>query len=277
MGILNVTPDSFYDGGKYFTLPLKGKAGEGALLDRVEKMIEEGADIIDVGACSTRPNAELISEEEELKRLIPAVKIIKNKFPHIIISADTFRSKVAEYAVHEGADMINDISGGQQLAVKPAARSQQQETMFKTIGELKIPYILMHMQGTPQTMQINPEYKDVVKEVKEYFVEKVEKLKSLKVEQIIIDVGFGFGKNLEHNYTLLKNLSAFKELELPILVGVSRKSMINKVLGTTPKTALNGTTAANTIALMNGANILRVHDVKEAKEAVKIFTFTNKS
>ena len=274
MGILNVTPDSFYDGGKYFTLPLKGKAGEGALLDRVEKMIEEGADIIDVGACSTRPNAELISEEEELKRLIPAVKIIKNKFPHIIISADTFRSKVAEYAVHEGADMINDISGGQQLAVKPAARSQQQETMFKTIGELNIPYILMHMQGTPQTMQINPEYKDVVKEVKEYFVEKVEKLKSLKVEQIIIDVGFGFGKNIEHNYTLLKNISAFKELELPILVGVSRKSMINKALGTTPETALNGTTAANTIALMNGANILRVHDVKEAKEAIKIFNLT---
>lgn len=255
MGILNITPDSFYDGGKF--------TDKKNILLHAEKMISEGADIIDIGACSTRPNAKDISEEEELKRLIPAIKLVRKKFTDVIISADTFRSSAAEKAIDAGADMINDISGG-----------TMDKKMFETIGKLKVPYVLMHIQGTPQTMQANPQYKDVMKEVKEYFAEKIEKLKSLKVEQIIIDVGFGFGKTVEHNYTLLKHLSELNQFGFPILAGVSRKSMLNKVLGTTPETVLNGTTVANTIALMNGANILRVHDVKEAKEAVKIFNFT---
>lgn len=267
MGILNVTPDSFFDGGKY--------NNEKAILLHAEKMIAEGADIIDIGACSTRPNAKEISEEEELKRLIPAIQLVRKKFADVIISADTFRSKVAEEAVNAGADMINDVGGGVgswELGENLRTPNSKPRTdMFETIAKLKVPYVLMHIQGTPQTMQANPQYKDVVKEVKEYFSLKVEKLKSLKVEQIIIDVGFGFGKTLEHNYSLLKHLAEFKEFNLPILVGISRKSMINKALGTKPEEALNGTTAANTIALMNGANILRVHDVKEAKEAVKIF------
>jgi len=270
MGILNVTPDSFYDGGKYFSLTLGGRAGEGAFLLHAEKMIAEGADIIDIGACSTRPNAKEVSEEEELRRLIPAIKLVRNKFPDVIISADTFRSRVAEEAVNAGADMINDVSGGSVIA----SEAKQSQSMFETIAKLKVPYVLMHIQGTPQTMQKNPQYKDVVKDVKEYFSFKVGKLKSFKVEQIILDVGFGFGKTVEHNYTLLKHLAEFKEFGLPILAGISRKSMLNKALGTKPEEALNGTTAANTIALMNGANILRVHDVKEAKEALKIFNFT---
>lgn len=263
MGILNVTPDSFFDGGKYFSLSLGGRAGEGAFLLHAEKMIVEGVDIIDIGACSTRPNANEVSEEEELKRLIPAIKLVRKKFHDVIISADTFRSNVAEEAVNAGADMINDISGG-----------SMDEKMFEIIGKIKVPYVLMHIQGTPQTMQANPQYKNVVQEVKEYFREKIKKLKGFKAEQIILDVGFGFGKTVEHNYTLLKHLAEFKEFGFPILAGISRKSIINNVLRTTPETALNGTTAANTIALMNGANILRVHDVKEAIEAVKIFTFT---
>ena len=270
MGILNVTPDSFYDGGKYFSLTLGGRAGEGAFLLHAEKMIAEGADIIDIGACSTRPNAKEVSEEEELRRLIPAIKLVRNKFPDVIISADTFRSRVAEEAVNAGEDMINDVSGGSVIA----SEAKQSQSMFETIAKLKVPYVLMHIQGTPQTMQKNPQYKDVVKDVKEYFSFKVGKLKSFKVEQIILDVGFGFGKTVEHNYTLLKHLAEFKEFGLPILAGISRKSMLNKALGTKPEEALNGTTAANTIALMNGANILRVHDVKEAKEALKIFNFT---
>jgi len=262
MGILNVTPDSFFDGGKF--------TEEHSLLLHAEKMISEGADIIDIGACSTRPNAKEVSEEEELKRLIPAIQLVRKKFSDVIISADTFRSKVAEEAVNAGADMINDISGGGFVI---ASGAKQSHSMFEVISKLKVPYILMHIQGTPQTMQTNPQYKDVVKEVKEYFAERVGKLESLKVGQIIIDVGFGFGKTIEHNYSLLKHLAEFKEFGLPILAGVSRKSMINKALGTKPEEALNGTTATNTIALMNGANILRVHDVKEAKEAVKIFNF----
>ena len=270
MGILNVTPDSFFDGGKF--------TDERTLLLHAEKMISEGADIIDIGGCSTRPNAEEVSQEEELKKLIPAINLVRKKFADVIISADTFRSKVAEEAVNAGADMINDISGGEQLAtgysqlaVQPEARTQQPDSMFETISRLSVPYVLMHIQGRPQTMQKNPQYKDVVKEVKDYFAEKILQLKKLGVTNIILDVGFGFGKNMEHNYTLLKNLAEFKSFGLPILAGISRKSMINKLLGTTPETALNGTTAANTIALMNGANILRVHDVKETKEAVKIF------
>ena len=265
MGILNVTPDSFFDGGKF--------TDERSLLLHAEKMISEGADIIDIGACSSRPDAKDVSEEEELKRLIPAIKIVRKKLPDVIISADTFRPKVAEEAVNEGADMINDISGGGFVIVSGAKQSHR---MFEVVSKLNVPYVLMHIQGTPQTMQANPQYKDVVKEVEEYFSLKIEKLESLKVRQVIIDVGFGFGKTVEHNYILLKHLSEFKKLGLPILAGISRKSMINKLVGTKPEEALNGTTVANTIALMNGANILRVHDVKEAKEAVKIFTFVKK-
>lgn len=268
MGILNVTPDSFFDGGKF--------TDKKKILLHAGEMISEGADIIDIGACSTRPNAKEVSEEEELKRLIPAIKLVRKKFSDAIISADTFRRKIAEEAVNEGAEMINDISGGNGFTVyslQSTVNRKPETDMFETIAKLKVPYVLMHIQGTPQTMQVNPTYKDVVKEVKEYLKKKIGRLEECKVGQIIIDPGFGFGKTGEHNYILLKHLSEFKEFGLPILTGVSRKSMLNKALGTTPETALNGTTAANTIALMNGANILRVHDVKEAKEAVKIFTF----
>ncbi len=263
MGILNITPDSFYDGGKY--------SDERTILLHAEKMINDGADIIDIGACSTRPNATEVSEEEELKRLIPVVKLVRRKFKDVIISVDTFRSKVAEYSVHEGADMINDISGGGFTdAVIPSA-SEESHSMFETIGKLNVPYVLMHIKGTPQTMQNNPHYENVTDEVMEFFKEKIHLALKHGIKQIILDPGFGFGKTVEHNYQLLKELSSFKEFEFPILAGVSRKGMINKVLGTKPEEALNGTTVVNTIALMNGANILRVHDVKEAKEAVKIF------
>ena len=268
MGILNVTPDSFYDGGKF--------TDERSILAHTEKMISEGADIIDIGACSTRPNAPIITQEEELKRLIPTIKLLRKRYDAVILSADTFRSNVAMRAIQEGADMINDVSGGSVIASPDALiGAKQSPRMFEIIGESKVPYVLMHIQGMPQTMQKNPEYKNVVGEVMDFFKERIYALKKAGASQIIIDPGFGFGKTLEHNYSLLKNLSIFKELELPILAGISRKSMINKALGTTPETALNGTTAANMIALMNGANILRVHDVKETKEAVKIFNFTN--
>jgi dihydropteroate synthase len=255
MGILNITPDSFYDGGKY--------SDDRAILHQTEKMLLEGADIIDIGAYSTRPNAIEISEEEELKRLIPSLKIIRTKFPNAIISVDTFRSKTAYLAINEGADLVNDISGG-----------AMDEKMFEVIGNLNVPYTLMHIKGTPQTMQTNPEYRDVVKEVHDFLAKKINTLRNYSISQIIIDPGFGFGKKMEHNYSMLKALAVFKEFELPILVGISRKGMIYKALETKPEEALNGTTAANTIALMNGANILRVHDVKEAKEAIKIFNFT---
>jgi dihydropteroate synthase len=257
MGILNVTPDSFFDGGKYMD--------EKSILAQTEKMLLEGADIIDIGACSTRPGSAPVSEEEEIKRLLPAIQLVKKKFPDAIISADTFRSNVAKLAVSEGADMLNDISGG-----------TMDEKMFDTVAKLSIPYILMHIQGTPQTMQSNPQYKNVVAEVINYFIHRTNLARAKGIQQIIIDPGFGFGKTIEHNYELLKNLSSFKKLKLPILVGVSRKSMINKILGTKPEDALNGTTVIHTIALTGGANILRVHDVKEAKEVIKIFNFLNK-
>lgn len=258
MGILNVTPDSFFDGGKY--------NDEKSILLQTEKMFSEGAALIDIGACSTRPDAAPVSEEEETNRLLPAIRVVRKKFPDAIISADTFRSNVARQAASEGADIINDISGG-----------TMDTNMFDVIGKLKTPYILMHIQGTPQTMQQNPKYKNVVAEAMDYFDSRIRLALSKGIEQIIIDPGFGFGKTVEHNYELLKNLSSFKKFGFPILVGLSRKSMLNKVLGTTPETALNGTTVVNTIALMSGANILRVHDVKEAKEAVKIFNFMNRT
>jgi len=251
MGILNCTPDSFFDGGKY--------KNESDILSQVEKMLLEGATFIDVGAYSSRPGAAHISEEEELKRIIPVIDVLIKNFPEIIISIDTFRSKVALETILAGGAIINDISGGK-MDVK----------MFETVANLKVPYILMHMLGTPQNMQQNPIYNDVTHELISFFADKINQLHLLKLNDIIIDVGFGFGKTIEHNFELLKNLSLFKHLDAPILAGISRKSMLYKTLGISAQEALNATTSANTIALLNGANILRVHDVKEAIEAVKI-------
>ncbi|MBE7629101.1 dihydropteroate synthase [Tenacibaculum piscium] len=251
MGILNITPDSFFDGGNY--------NDEKEILNQTKKMLDEGATFIDVGAYSSKPNAKKVSESEELARIIPVIKLLKKHFPQIIISVDTFRSKVAKEAIQAGASIINDISAGI-LDAK----------MFEIIAELQVPYIMMHMQGTPQDMQLNPVYQDIVKEIISFFAEKLATLRALKVNDVIIDVGFGFGKTNEHNYELLKKLSLFKSLEVPILTGISRKSMLYKVLEISPKEALNATTVANTIALLHGTKILRVHDVKQAVEAVKI-------
>lgn len=251
MGILNITPDSFFDGGKY--------KNERDILVQAEKILNEEATFIDVGAYSSRPGAKHISEEEELQRMLPVVELLIKNFPEIIISIDSFRSRVVEESVNAGAAIINDISGG-----------MMDEQMFKTVAKLQVPYIMMHMKGTPQNMQQNPQYENVVMEVISFFAEQLFKLRKLKVNDVIIDVGFGFGKTLDQNYELLKKLSLFKSLDAPILTGVSRKSMLYKLLGVTPKEALNATTVANTVALLNGTHILRVHDVKEAVEAVKI-------
>ncbi|MCC6690155.1 MAG: dihydropteroate synthase [Bacteroidia bacterium] len=251
MGILNIAPDSFYDGGKY--------SDEKSILNHVETMLSEGATIIDVGACSTRPGAIEISEEEEERRLMPVLQTIRKKFTTAIVSVDTFRASIAIKAVDVGANIINDISGG-----------TLDKNMFSAVAKLNVPYILMHIQGNPQTMQQNPIYANVTEDVKIYFTEKIRALNSLGVKQLIIDPGFGFGKTVEHNFTLLKNLCELKTFGYPVLAGLSRKSMINRVINTKPAQALNGTTVLNTIALLNGANILRVHDVKEAMEAIKL-------
>ena len=251
MGIMNLTPDSFYDGGR-----LKN---DKEILLHAEKLINEGATFIDIGGYSSRPNAEHISEKEELQRVIPVINMVIDRFPDSLISIDTFRSKVAKYAIQSGACMINDISAG-----------NMDEKMFKTVAELQVPYIIMHMKGTPQTMQKNPTYDNIIQEIIFYFSQKISELRSLGVNDLIIDVGFGFGKTIQQNYILLKNLSLFKSLEVPILTGVSRKSMLYKMIDATAQEALNVTTVANTIALLNGANILRVHDVKETIEAIKI-------
>ncbi|SOS48235.1 Dihydropteroate synthase [Tenacibaculum finnmarkense] len=251
MGILNVTPDSFFDGGKY--------KDEQAILSQTAKMLADGATFIDVGAYSSKPGAKQVSEIEELARIIPVIKLLVRTFPEIIISVDTFRSEVAKQSVQAGAALINDISGGV-LDAK----------MFETVAKLQVPYIMMHMQGTPQNMQLNPVYTDIVKEVILFFATQLAKLRALKVNDVIIDVGFGFGKTTAHNYELLQKLSLFESLEVPILTGISRKSMLYKLLDILPADALNATTVANTIALLNGTNILRVHDVKQAVEAVKI-------
>ena len=255
MGILNVTPDSFYDGGKY--------SSETDIIAQTEKMLNEGAAIIDIGAISTRPGAKLLSEDEEWLRLEPILKLLISHFPDAVFSVDTFRSKIADMAIKEGVQIVNDISAG-------TFDSQMPET----ISRQKVPYIMMHMQGTPQTMQLNPQYNDVVSEVKSFFEKQLLKFKNAGVtENIILDPGFGFGKTMEHNYQLLSNLKTFKDLGYPVLVGLSRKSMINKVLKTKPEEALNGTTVLNTIALMNSADILRVHDVKEARQAIELVQF----
>ena len=252
MGILNVTPDSFYAGSRGVT--------ERYILDRLQQILNEGASIVDIGAYSSRPGAQEVSVEEEMERLRAGLELIREHRPDAIVSVDTFRADVAKMCVEEyGVAIINDISAG-----------QMDDRMFATIAHLGIPYIIMHMKGTPQTMQTNPQYDHFLKEVFYYFSEKVQKLRDLGVKDIIIDPGFGFGKTLEHNYELMNHLEEFALFELPLLVGLSRKSMIYKLLGTTPEEALNGTTALNTIALTKGAHILRVHDVKEAVETVKI-------
>ena len=251
MGILNISPDSFYDGGKYQL--------EDAIIRQADKMFEEGAAILDIGAVSTRPGAIDIDEKEESDRILPALKKIRRKYPGLLISVDTYRPAIAETAISEGADIINDISGG-----------AFDEDILKVVAKHDIPYILMHMQGRPQNMQKDPKYEDVVNEIKQFFLRQTEKLHELGHHKIILDPGFGFGKTVEHNYRILRNLNAFKESGYPVLAGLSRKSMINKVLKTTPETALNGTTVLNTIALLNGADMLRVHDVREAAEAIRL-------
>ena len=254
MGILNLTDDSFFDGGKY--------SNKEEIIARCKTMLDEGATMIDIGAQSSRPGATQISSKEELKKLIPIIKLLKNNFPNILISVDTFWSNTAKECALVGTDVINDISAG-----------EMDKEMFPIIAELNIPYIMMHMKGNPQNMQNHPEYNNIVDEVSTYFSNKIEELNILGFNKIIIDPGFGFGKTLEHNYQILNNLDAFKYLKCPILTGTSRKSMIYKLLDTTADNALNGTTITNTMALLKGANILRVHDVKQAIECIKITTF----
>lgn len=252
MGILNVTPDSFYAGSR--------GVAERDIIERLRQMTDEGASIIDIGAYSSRPDADDVSTEEEMARLRHALNLVRQHQPDAVVSVDTFRADVARMCVEEyGVAMVNDISAG-----------EMDDEMFPTIARLGVPYIAMHMKGTPQTMQINPQYEHFLKEIFYFFSEKVQKLRDLGVKDIIIDPGFGFGKTLEHNYELMNHLEEFKLFGLPLLVGISRKSMIYKLLGTTPEEALNGTTVLNTIALQKGAHILRVHDVKAAVEAVKI-------
>lgn len=257
MGIINITPDSFFEGSRYNSID--------EITVQVEKMLTDGADIIDIGGQSTRPGSDLISADEEIKRIIPAIEMIAKKFPTAFISVDTFYSAVAKTAVDAGANIINDISAG-----------SIDNKMIETVAGLKVPYLLMHMKGTPQTMRQNAMYEDVTREVLDFFITKTAALKKAGVIDIIIDPGFGFAKTIDHNFELLKNLSVFKMLDRPILLGVSRKSTIYKTLGITADDALNGTTVLNTIGLMNGASILRVHDVKEAKEAVTLFSAMNK-
>ncbi len=255
MGILNLTPDSFFDGGRY--------PDTASRISQVEKMIGDGASIIDIGAVSTRPKAIPVSQEEELARLIPVIDMLCREFPAMIFSADTFRAEVARAAVEHGAGMINDVYGGRFGAA-----------MLETVATLKVPYVLMHMKGTPENMQDNPGYSDVFAEVSYFFEQQLARCRDKGVLQVILDPGFGFGKNTEHNFTLLSRFDEFRSEGVPLLAGLSRKSMINKVLHATPENALNGTTVLNTIALLKGADILRVHDVKEAVEAVRLVGMT---
>ncbi len=256
MGILNLTPDSFYDGGRNNNLY--------DALKKTEQLLSEGADLIDIGAYSSRPGAEHISEETESDRLMPVLRAIVSEFPDAVLSVDTFRSGIARTAVNEGAGIINDISAG-----------SMDEEMFQTIAQLGVPYIMMHMKGTPQTMASQNDYEDITTEVCQYFASRIQKLRNLGVNDLIVDPGFGFAKNLEQNYELLANLEHLKSTGHPVLAALSRKSMIYRLLETDAEHALNGTTAANTIALIKGANILRVHDVKAAAEVVKIVNQMN--
>ena len=251
MGILNVTPDSFSDGGRYILMD--------NALQHCETMITEGADFIDIGGCSTRPNNAIATEQEEMERVIPILKAIRKAFPETLISIDTFRKKVAETCINEGADLINDISGGLFDA-----------EMLPYIGQNHIPYVMMHCMGTPETMHQYALGGDIHQTVMDFFERQCKVLEAFGEQQIILDPGIGFGKSLEANYQLLNNLNRYRYHDLPILIGISRKSLINKVLGTSPQTAENGTTVLNTIALLNGADILRVHNVKNAREAIEL-------
>jgi dihydropteroate synthase len=259
MGILNQTPDSFYDGGKYRT--------ENEITSRIQTLLSEGADIIDVGAYSSRPGAEEVTTDEEKSRLNKVLRIILKSFPDAIVSVDTYRADIAEYVVKEyGVAIINDISSG-----------MLDERMFDVVGALKIPYIMMHMKGTPQTMQKDPVYEDITREVLAFFADRIHMAVHAGIKDIIVDPGFGFGKTTEHNFKLLKELSLFEMLGYPVMAGLSRKSMIYKSLHKSPGEVLNGTTVLHTIALINGARILRVHDVKEASEAIQLYTLYKNS
>lgn len=253
MGILNVTPDSFFDGGRYLD--------ETAILRQSEKMLQEGATILDIGGASTRPGAHEVDEREEMQRVIPSIALILKHFPDTLISVDTWRASVASAAVDAGAGIVNDVSAG-----------NLDPNMFQSVAGLDVPYILMHMQGSPDTMQKHPHYEDVVTEVLDFFIRRIEKLRGLGVKDIVIDPGFGFGKTVAHNYALLKHLHVFRNvLGLPVLVGLSRKGMICKPLRIKPENALNGTSALHMVALQQGACILRVHDVREAVEVIKLW------
>ncbi len=256
MGILNLTPNSFFDGGKY--------TNEAEIIAQVGKMLSEGATFIDIGAYSSKPNAEFVSVEEEMARIVPVVELLVQQFPQILISIDTFRSEVAEACILKGAALINDIAAG-----------QLDDTMLNTIAKHNVPYIMMHMRGNPQTMQSLTEYQDVVKEMILYFSERIAAARSLGINDLIIDPGFGFAKTVEQNYEVLQKMELFQQLDLPILAGISRKSMIYKVLNCNASESLNGTTVLNTVSLLKGANILRVHDVKEAVECVTLFNAIN--
>ncbi len=251
MGIINATPDSFYEGSRF--------SGIDKILVQAEKMISEGADILDIGGQSTRPGSEQVSEDTELSRIIGSVEAIHQKFPEIIISVDTYYSTVAKKCIHAGASIVNDISSG-----------TMDKEMLSTIAALQVPFVAMHMKGTPQTMQQQADYENVTREVLDFFIRKKDECKTAGIDDVIMDPGFGFAKTIAHNFQVLKDLSVFKMLDAPLLVGLSRKSSVYKTLGISSEEALNGTTVLNTVALMNGANILRVHDVKEAKEAIKL-------
>lgn len=252
MGILNVTPDSFFDGGRY--------KDENSILNQVETMLNQGATFIDIGAYSSRPNADFVTEDEELQRIVPIVELLVKHFPEIIISVDTFRSQVAKQTIKAGASLINDISAG-----------ILDENMLETVANLSVPYIMMHMRGTPQTMQTLTDYGNLTKDVNFYFSERISKARALGIIDLILDPGFGFAKTTQQNFELLNQLELLNIADLPLLVGVSRKSMIYKTLDTTAQNALNGTTALHMIALQKGAKILRVHDVKEAKECITLY------
>ncbi|TDW52038.1 dihydropteroate synthase [Flavobacterium sp. 270] len=256
MGILNVTPNSFFDGGKY--------NNESEILPQVEKMLSEGADFIDIGAYSSKPSAEFVTEQEEIERIVPVIELILKHFPDTLLSIDTFRAEVAKASIESGAAIINDIAAG-----------GLDENMFDVIAKYNVPYIMMHMRGNPQTMQSMTQYEDIIKEMLFYFSEKVAKARSLGINDLIMDPGFGFAKTTDQNYEVMQKMELFNLLELPVLSGISRKSMIYKTLNNTPQEALNGTTFLNTIALTKGAKILRVHDVKEAVECVTLFNKLN--
>lgn len=252
MGVMNVTPDSFFDGGKY--------KNEYEIVTRAGKILTEGATFIDIGAYSSRPGADFVSEQEEIARIVPAIEMILKHFPETLLSIDTFRAEVAKASIESGAAIINDIAAG-----------ELDDKMFDVIAKYNVPYIMMHMRGNPQTMQTMTNYEDIVKEMLFYFSEKVKKARSLGINDLILDPGFGFAKTTEQNYEVLQKMELFNVLELPVLAGISRKSMIYKTLHITAQEALNGTTVINTIALTKGAKILRVHDVKEAVECVTLF------